>query len=333
MKIHLTRAAAFQPICDFLKGGGDEVTRHLEVAGIAPELMASPEFLLPLNACGGFFEKSAGRVGVKDIGLVVGQQTAIGEFGLFGKVLRQSLTLKDLLEKLVALTPMVDSGARPWMEEDVETDSIRLWIDHETESGRDLVNDYGLMLFIGAVRMVTGQEWRPDLVWMNRAQSRDLSGFEALSDANLKPHQDAVGFRIPRCLLAAPVQRESELRGNGHRVEEEFRETAPPERLVDSVTETLRMLLCSRVPNLEEVACLAGWGPRSLQRALRSEGTSFRELLDRVRFESAAGLLKDPSNSVSEIAWHLGYSDLANFTHAFIRWTGLSPRRYRLQSN
>lgn len=36
--------------------------------------------------------------------------------------------------------------------------------------------------------------------------------------------------------------------------------------------------------------------------------------------------LLDRSMSVSEIATDLGYSNLANFSHAFKRWTGRAPR-------
>ncbi|MER5837517.1 AraC family transcriptional regulator, partial [Streptomyces sp. NPDC002130] len=39
--------------------------------------------------------------------------------------------------------------------------------------------------------------------------------------------------------------------------------------------------------------------------------------------------LLDRSVSVSEIATELGYSDLANFSHAFKRWTGRSPKDFR----
>lgn len=58
-------------------------------------------------------------------------------------------------------------------------------------------------------------------------------------------------------------------------------------------------------------------------------GTSYRDLLDRVRFEEATKLLKDDYYHITEIACHLGYKDPANFTHAFRRLTGVSPVSYR----
>ena len=55
----------------------------------------------------------------------------------------------------------------------------------------------------------------------------------------------------------------------------------------------------------------------------------FRELVDRVRHQEACELLVDADTPIVDIAHRLGYSEAANFNHAFRRWTGSSPSRYR----
>lgn len=68
----------------------------------------------------------------------------------------------------------------------------------------------------------------------------------------------------------------------------------------------------------------------TLKRRLLEEGTTFRELRESFMRERAMLRLFDRSMTVSEIASDLGYSDLANFSHAFKRWTGRSPSEFRL---
>lgn len=68
---------------------------------------------------------------------------------------------------------------------------------------------------------------------------------------------------------------------------------------------------------------------RTLKRRLQSEGTTFRILLESSLLERAKLRLIDRSMTVTEIAIGLGYSDLTNFSHAFKRWTGQSPRQFR----
>lgn len=68
---------------------------------------------------------------------------------------------------------------------------------------------------------------------------------------------------------------------------------------------------------------------RTLQRRLRDEGVQFAQLRDRVRMEYACGQLSAARCDMQELAAHLGFSDIANFYHAFKRWKGCAPGEYR----
>lgn len=71
---------------------------------------------------------------------------------------------------------------------------------------------------------------------------------------------------------------------------------------------------------------------RTLQRKLKDEGTTFKELLDETRKELAKEYVNDSSLSLSEITYLLGFSEQSNFTRAFKRWQGQSPSVYREQT-
>jgi AraC-like DNA-binding protein len=77
-----------------------------------------------------------------------------------------------------------------------------------------------------------------------------------------------------------------------------------------------------------QVARSLGMAERTLKRRLAEQGTSYSELLDRQRQTRALELLRTDW-SIEEVADRLGYSDAANFTRAFRRWTGKSPRAVR----
>jgi AraC-like DNA-binding protein len=69
--------------------------------------------------------------------------------------------------------------------------------------------------------------------------------------------------------------------------------------------------------------------PRALRRRLETEGTSYRDVLAEVRMRLAIEYLRRTQMTHEEIASRLGYSDAANFRHAFLRWTGKSPSEFR----
>jgi len=78
------------------------------------------------------------------------------------------------------------------------------------------------------------------------------------------------------------------------------------------------------------VAQQLGMDRSTLARQLSTRGTSFSKLLEEVRREYALRLLKQGA-PIQRIAVELAYSEPSAFQHAFRRWFGMSPRRYRKQ--
>ncbi len=85
----------------------------------------------------------------------------------------------------------------------------------------------------------------------------------------------------------------------------------------------------SGFPSLQVAARQFHMTPRTLHRRLLDEGTSFRGLLEEVRHTLAVEHLRAGRFSIEEIAFTLGYSDLANFRRAFKRWESVAPSAYR----
>jgi AraC-like DNA-binding protein len=71
---------------------------------------------------------------------------------------------------------------------------------------------------------------------------------------------------------------------------------------------------------------------RTLNRCLQREGTTFRAVLDRVRFDAARDLLRDERHEIEDVARALGYAEPSAFTRAFRRWAGVPPSRWRNRS-
>ena len=93
--------------------------------------------------------------------------------------------------------------------------------------------------------------------------------------------------------------------------------------------ELLRSALLAGRPSLPKIGLALGLHPRTLQRRLRAEGTSYRELLNEVRLELACLQLTEDHSSIARIAERLGYGATAAFTKAFHRWAGVPPSAYR----
>jgi AraC-like DNA-binding protein len=71
---------------------------------------------------------------------------------------------------------------------------------------------------------------------------------------------------------------------------------------------------------------------RSLSRALRKLGTSYQEILDRVREKIATEYLTTSDLRLDDIAALTGFSDAGNFHRAFRKWTGKPPSAFRAKA-
>ena len=94
----------------------------------------------------------------------------------------------------------------------------------------------------------------------------------------------------------------------------------------------VRMLLLARpgrFPSIGQVAEQLHVSVRTLRRKLDEEGSSYRGLLEEIRFQLAKEYLLNTQLRLAEIAELLGYTEPGNFSHAFRRWSGESPRGYR----
>ena len=72
-----------------------------------------------------------------------------------------------------------------------------------------------------------------------------------------------------------------------------------------------------------------GTTTRTLRRQLQQQGTSFRKLVEELRTQVAVKYLRDTVMTNEDIATAMGFSDPANFRHAFRRWTGKTPAEFR----
>ncbi len=86
--------------------------------------------------------------------------------------------------------------------------------------------------------------------------------------------------------------------------------------------------LASSDKGLSFYANQLGISERTLQRKLKSEGQSFKNLVDQVRKDTAARYIDARCYNMGQISEMLGFSDPAVFTRAFRRWYGVTPKVY-----
>ena len=103
----------------------------------------------------------------------------------------------------------------------------------------------------------------------------------------------------------------------------------PPDCFTDCVSEVISTQFSGGYPDIDLVAESIGLNARTFQRRLAADGVSYRELVDRYRYQLAKRLLTEGKLGCTEVAFELGYNEAGSFSRAFLRWAGVSPRQYQ----
>lgn len=101
------------------------------------------------------------------------------------------------------------------------------------------------------------------------------------------------------------------------------------DKLINTLRETILKQLPFGLPKIGDTAKLLDMTPRTLQRRLQERQLKYQTLLDEVRRELARELVVKPELTLSEVADYLGFNDQSAFQHAFQRWEGITPGKFR----
>lgn len=108
------------------------------------------------------------------------------------------------------------------------------------------------------------------------------------------------------------------------------------ENATDSLIFHLQRLLeedLARRPPIEKLAAELNMSTRTLQRKLKSQGTSYAKLYNELRIKAAEKLLLTSSMTLSEISLFSGFNDNAHLCREFNKKHRLTPSRFRRQAS
>jgi AraC-like DNA-binding protein len=331
--VPLIRVGVLLPIVDFLNQIGAPTGRLLEQVNLSPAALAHPDSLLTLYQGSSLVEHAAMLEGLEALGFVVGRQTPIQKLGSLGQVLQNSLTLFDLLVTIENTVGMANSGEHVSLRWAGDWVWWQFHCDNPGQASNLQTHRYDLGLYLNALRQVLGPNWRPTELHLKGSPCRALLTLDDFAGTTIHFLRPYNAIKIPRSALSLPYN--STAIGddfNTYPDYEALRRTAPALTFFDSLQQLVQALLPYGCADITLVAAAAGLSVRTLQRHLAEAGLTYSKLVAQVRFNRAVALLQQPDVKLIEIATELGYTDPANFTRAFKRWAGLSPREYRLST-
>ena len=176
-----------------------------------------------------------------------------------------------------------------------------------------------------------GQNFRPEQVYFQIPATSHSTKLQELINTSICYNTTCSGILFDKESLLKPLLGlDLGLASQQDNIVEEYlRCIALQETMCGRVQLKTLELLAKGEVSLENVAKNFFVSPRTLQRKLKLENSSYVSILDESRKHLALEQAKKRGCNAKEIAYFLGFSDTATFSRAFKRWTSMTLTEYR----
>jgi len=279
------------------------------------------------------WEVAAEATGDPCIGVLVGLSIRPTSFHALSFSWLASRTLLEALQRLCRYYRIIVTVPLA-LEVQETTDGYLLKVDYPDEHfpPSAIALDSFLASIIKLCRTASSQDFNPLCITLTRKDSGQAAQYSKAFGAPVifASEMDALYFD--------KASMETELPGNdtvlarvNDKLAEQYLDALEPHRVESEVRRLLVGLLPTGNVDQEQVARLLNRSTSALRRQLRDEGANYREVLDETRRALAERYLRENKYSLCQITYLLGFSDQSNFSRAFKRWTGSTPRDYQLR--
>jgi hypothetical protein len=204
--VPMVRSSALIPFLGFAERIGVSVDKQLAEAKLPASICADPEALIPMKHAFLFVDHLARKEGLADVGFLVGHQTQFQDLGAFGRLVLQSLTLHDALEKLSHVITLYSSAQRIWIDSFDRRARLNTVYSPRTGPGWEFGEQYTLTLLINCIRFAAGSMWRPDEIHLEPTLHDLMHGKSEVLDGIPVRRSRVSALVFDRKLLSTPLR-------------------------------------------------------------------------------------------------------------------------------
>jgi AraC-like DNA-binding protein len=310
--------------------GGDP-SRLLRRAGIDPRTLDHLTAFIRFENMISLLERTAAELDCPDFGLRLADRQDLGILGVLAVAMRYSATVGDAglcaSRYLHVHSPGIAFNITPGEQPDQLMLAIDLCLKPPPPWPQTAEHAVGLAWHI--LRMLS--EGRSHLLEVRFPHQPigSLTEYEAHFPAPVLFGAPAAALLVPAEDLELPISdHHEELRARAaDHLEAQLPSAGTP--LEARVRGAVEALLGTGSSHYREVASALHMHPRTLQRRLREQGTSFEEIKDAVRRDLAERYLSQPDVSLSQVSALLDYGEQSALGRSCQRWFNTSPGQLR----
>ena len=326
-----TRGVAASETLRYLDKNGVDVEAILSKAQLSRSQLSQDSGGISVASQHRFLEFAAVETNDSLLGLHVAAEMDLRDVGILFYLAAASATVVEALEHLARYAGTANEALHLEISQHQGETVVMLRPIGEHDEPRRQFSEFIALAVIRALNRATNRDFAPSRMTFAHPRNLGLREIHRILRCPVQFAQTTDSWVLPQRVMELPIASgDSHLL---HILEAHADDLLSERRTANGLRGLVENRLLSMLPSGKvKTAAIAhqfGMSARSFTRHLAQEGTSFGEVLDRLRHRLALRYLEDPHTSLQQIAWLLGYSEIGAFNHAFKRWTGTSPGRAR----
>lgn len=310
---------------------GIDLSESLAKFNINASLLVAPTGFLAFHQVADFLEDVATRFDCPQFGFLAGKYQPPLRFGPMSQVLKLCPDVETAINQALKYS-MLNSEVSNWQLENEGGYTFLRRQSRVSYSGPLIqAHTMAVTVVFKALKAIIGEGRKITSVSFRHAAPGVSKQYSHFFGCAVDFEQEFDGFVFPEQLLSLPLpDANSELLEIVKSYLDSLNTSVDVEgSLVDRIRRYVKKSLGSNGCNLESAAQHLGLKPRSLQRELVKQGTSFRQILLNIRQEVAEHYLRNSSIALADLAGILGYRNVSAFSRAFKGNCGQSPEYWR----
>lgn len=330
MTEHRNTTATVRMVLKACKAAGVDTDELLNVSGIDRKTAEHPDGEVTFEQMRAFWKNAFHMSGDPQLAIHAAEQVEVGDYKCLDYLTIHASTVAQSLENYCRYLLLINT----WIAWDIikEKDTVTLQMLPAAGIIPPLSYEFVFSIYARRMRLLTDDNWAPALVKFPFPPPADLQVHRDFFKSDIQ-YDAAVGEFIVSMDCwnrKLPGGDEHLLQILDEHAKMLLSQRPLPDDFVGKIKQEIIKDLHGGEATRDTIANRLGMSPRTLQRRLDEQGIAFAELLDEVRAELAKNKLQGSDLSLSEIGFLLGFSEQSSFTRAFKRWTGKTPREYRL---
>jgi AraC-like DNA-binding protein len=323
--------AAMSGLLEAISAAGKDPDPILRGVGLDRSVLQNLEGFVASSVFTRLLEEASRQTGDDCFGLHFGERFNPKNIGPLAYVVINSPTILAGIENGGRYLHVHNQGAVTSFDIEGQWAYLRYRVsDSDVDSPRQH-NEYSMAVVLNTVRLMVGSDWRPQEIQFAHPTPPQTSEHTRIFSAPVlfgHPSNALVAERelIQRQVPAADPQLCRILQ---RYLEHVLAEMPREDKMLASVRKAIAETMREGDPTIARVAKNLALSPRTLERRLKERGTRFKKLMDDTRRRFAINYLKDGDQTLTQIAFLMGYSEVSAFNRAFKRWTGTTPMEYR----